>query len=166
MTTTAVPPDSPAHQGSNRLALVWGVGLALVLVVATLTDLATGWVEPAFDALAHLFYEVPALAMLRRPTQLALVRIHLLISLGLTAAALIASPGLGAHGRKWCAAFIAGYMIRAVPWIAGGNLPLVPGDSCHYLEVATSVARGEGPVKHYVESFFIDSRQPIGTRQE
>ena len=41
-------------------------------------------------------------------------------------------------------------------WICGGNLPLVPGDSCHYLEVATSVYRGEGPVKHYVESFFTD----------
>src|SRR5262249_9575351 len=32
----------------------------------------------------------------------------------------------------------------------------VPGDSSHYLEVATSVYRGEGPVKHYVESFFLD----------
>jgi 4-amino-4-deoxy-L-arabinose transferase-like glycosyltransferase len=31
---------------------------------------------------------------------------------------------------------------------------LVPGDRCHYLEVATSIYRGEGPVKHYVESFF------------
>ena len=49
-----------------------------------------------------------------------------------------------------------GYAIRAVIWICGGNLPLVPGDSCHYLEVATSVLRGEGPVKHYVESFFRD----------
>ena len=49
-----------------------------------------------------------------------------------------------------------GYAIRAVIWICGGNLPLVPGDSCHYLEVATSVLRGEGPVKHYVESFFTD----------
>ena len=47
-----------------------------------------------------------------------------------------------------------GYVIRAIIWICGGNLPLVPGDSCHYLEVATSVLRGEGPVKHYVESFF------------
>ena len=47
---------------------------------------------------------------------------------------------------------------RASIWICGGNLPLVPGDSCHYLEVATSVLRGEGPVKHYVESFFRDYR--------
>ena len=32
------------------------------------------------------------------------------------------------------------------------------GDSCHYIEVATSVLRGEGPVKHYVGSFFNDYR--------
>ena len=37
--------------------------------------------------------------------------------------------------------------VRQVIWICGGNLPLVPGDSCHYLEVATSVLRGEGPIK-------------------
>ena len=35
----------------------------------------------------------------------------------------------------------------------------MPGDSCHYLEVATSVGRGEGPVKHYVESFFRDYKE-------
>ena len=58
--------------------------------------------------------------------------------------------------RAWFAIFGIGYAIRAVVWICGGNLPLVPGDSCHYLEVATSVLRGEGPVKHYVESFFRD----------
>ena len=45
---------------------------------------------------------------------------------------------------------------RALVWICGGNLPLVPGDSCHCLEIATSVANGEGPVKHYVGSFFRD----------
>ena len=58
------------------------------------------------------------------------------------------------HGRRWLAVFAIGYAIRAVVWICGSNLPLVPGDSCHYLEVATSVLRGEGPVKHYVGSFF------------
>jgi 4-amino-4-deoxy-L-arabinose transferase-like glycosyltransferase len=31
---------------------------------------------------------------------------------------------------------------------------MVPGDSSHYLEVATSVLRGEGPVMHYVHSYF------------
>lgn len=158
MTTTAEPPEPANRQWSNQLAVALGVGLALGLAIAILADRATGWIDPAFDAVAHLVYEVPALATLRRSSQLALVRVHLSIGLGLTAAALIASPRLGPHGRNWCAAFIAGYLIRAVIWIAGGNLPLVPGDSCHYLEVATSITRGEGPVKHYVESFFLDYR--------
>ena len=69
---------------------------------------------------------------------------------------LLLFPRLGRHGRPWLAIFWVGYAIRATVWICGGNLPLVPGDSCHYLEVATSVFRGEGPVKHYVESFFTD----------
>ena len=50
-------------------------------------------------------------------------------------------------------------MVRAAIWTAGGNLPLVPGDSCHYVEIASSIARGEGPVKHYVESFFRDYKE-------
>ena len=69
---------------------------------------------------------------------------------------LLAAPWLNRHGRVFLAILGIGYAIRAVIWICGGNLPLVPGDSCHYLEVATSVLRGEGPVKHYVESFFRD----------
>ena len=69
---------------------------------------------------------------------------------------LLLAPWLNRHGRALLAILGIGYAIRAVIWICGGNLPLVPGDSCHYLEVATSVLRGEGPVKHYVESFFRD----------
>jgi hypothetical protein len=69
---------------------------------------------------------------------------------------LFLAPFLSQHGRIALAIFGIAYTIRAVIWICGGNLPLVPGDSCHYLEVATSVLRGEGPVKHYVESFFRD----------
>ena len=65
-------------------------------------------------------------------------------------------PWLNRHGGPGSRSSRVGYAIRAVIWICGGNLPLVPGDSCHYLEVATSVLRGEGPVKHYVESFFMD----------
>ena len=57
------------------------------------------------------------------------------------------------------AVFLVGYALRATAWIVGGNLPLVPGDSCHYLEVATSIWRGEGPVKHYAESFFRDYKE-------
>ena len=115
-----------------------------------------GWITPAFDAVAHQFYEVPLLAAIRRPSQLVLVRWHLAIGSVLLVLGLLAAPWLNRHGRAWLAIFGIGYAIRAVIWICGGNLPLVPGDSCHYLEVATSVLRGEGPVKHYVESFFRD----------
>jgi len=141
---------------SGRRGVVAGVVLLTLLAFGAWADRQWGWVEPAFDAVAHLFYEVPVLARLRGPSQLALVRMHLVIASILTAAACFASPGLGRHGRWCCAVFVVGYVIRATVWIAGGNLPLVPGDSCHYLEVASSVARGEGPVKHYVESFFRD----------
>jgi hypothetical protein len=140
----------------GRRAVIAGVVLIAGLIAGAAADRAVGWVTPAFDAIAHLFYEVPVLAKWRRPTQLILVRWHLAIWVGLVAAGLIASPRLGAHWRRWWAAFCLGYAVRAVIWVAGGNLPLVPGDSCHYLEVATSVYRGEGPVKHYVESFFAD----------
>lgn len=143
---------------SDRRRLGLGVGLVGFLVAAALTDRAFGWFVPAFDAVAHLFYEVPVLAALRRPTQIPLARAHLTIGVALIAAGLLASPYLSRHARIGWGIFCVGYAIRAVFWIAGGNLPLVPGDSCHYLEVATSVYRGEGPVKHYVESFFRDYR--------
>lgn len=141
---------------SGRREVGAGVVLLALLVLGAWADHRWGWVEPAFDAVAHLFYEVPVLARLRRPSQLALVWAHLAIATVLAAALCFAAPLLDHHG-KWCGmVFLLGYLIRATVWIAGGNLPLVPGDSCHYLEVASSVARGEGAVKHYVESFFRD----------
>ncbi len=119
-------------------------------------DARYGWIEPAFDFAAHQFYEMPLLERLRRPSQLDLVRVHLAIGSGLLVLALYAGAFLGRAGRAFLGILLLGYAIRAGLWIAGGNLPLVPGDSCHYLEVATSVLRGEGPVKHYVESYFRD----------
>ncbi len=133
-----------------------GAVLLLLLIVGAWADRRWGWVEPAFDAVAHLFYEVPVLSRLRRPTQLPLVRAHLGIVTVVAALGCLAAPALGTHASRCIAVFLVGYAIRATVWIAGGNLPLVPGDSCHYLEIASSVARGEGPVKHYVESFFRD----------
>src|SRR4029077_18791549 len=96
------------------------------------------------------------LAAIRRPSQLVLVRWHLAIGSALLVIGLCLAPFSSRHARAWLAIFGIAYAIRAIIWICGGNLPLVPGDSCHYLEVATSVLRGEGPVKHYVESFFRD----------
>lgn len=120
-----------------------------------------GWTRPSlveigFDALAHMFYEQPVLAAIRRPTQLVLVRVHLGIWLILAIALQAAWGWLGTVARRFGTILALGYLLRAVAWIAGGNEPLVPGDSCHYLEVSTSIFRGEGPVKHYVESFFAD----------
>jgi hypothetical protein len=134
-------------------------GLGLLLALTVWLSLQSSWVEPMFDAVAHLFYEVPVLAKLRRPTQLPLVRAHLAVIASLALLVVVASPWLSAHARRWACIFLVGYALRATAWIAGGNLPLVPGDSCHYLEVATSVWRGEGPVKHYVESFFRDYKE-------
>jgi hypothetical protein len=140
--------------GSKARGIAMALLVAVVVVLAAWLDARYGWITPAFDAVAHQFYEVPILARLRRPSQLILVRWHLAIGSGLLVIGLILAPWLTRHGRAWLTVFGVGYALRAVIWICGGNLPLVPGDSCHYMEVATSVLRGEGPVKHYVESFF------------
>jgi Dolichyl-phosphate-mannose-protein mannosyltransferase len=151
------------HRGTPRPGTGSRLGWAIVaLVVGALASLAGwldhkyAWISPAFDAVAHQFFEVPLLAGLRRPSQLVLVRWHLAAGTGMFVLGLLLAPFFSRHARTWLAVFGIGYGVRAIIWICGGNLPLVPGDSCHYLEVATSVLRGEGPVKHYVESFFID----------
>lgn len=136
--------------------LLAGVALAALILAGIWADRAFGWVAPAFDFIAHQFYEVPLLARIRRPSQLVLVRWHLAIWSSIAAVGLLAAPRLGRDARIGLTIFWVGYAIRATAWICGGNVPLVPGDSSHYLEVATSVYRGEGPVKHYVESFFND----------
>jgi hypothetical protein len=135
----------------------WFVAAFVVATVACIgayLDWKYAWITPGFHYVAHEFYEFSLLAYLRRPSQIVLVRWHLAIGSVLTVAGLLAAPRLSRHGRLWLAIFGAGYAIRAVIWICASNLPLVPGDSCHYVEVATSVLRGEGPVKHYVESYF------------
>jgi hypothetical protein len=135
----------------------WFVAAFIVAAVASIgacLDWKYKWITLGFHYVAHEFYEFSLLAYLRRPSQLLLVRWHLTIGSVMAVAGLLAAPRLSRHGRLWLAIFGTGYAVRAVIWICGGNLPLVPGDSCHYVEVATSVLRGEGPVKHYVESYF------------
>ncbi len=136
--------------------VIAAVAVAGVAGLAAWLDTRQGWVEAAFDLVAHLFYEVPVLERLRRPSQLVLARWHLAVGSILLTAGLAACSRLERHGRILMLAMGVGYALRAGAWIAGGNLPLVPGDSSHYLEIATSVLRGEGPVKHYVESYFRD----------
>jgi 4-amino-4-deoxy-L-arabinose transferase-like glycosyltransferase len=139
---------------ARTIAAALAVGAGAIL--AAWLDVRYGWITPAFDFVAHQFYEVPILARVRRPSQLVLTRWHLAILSAYLTLGLAVGPWLSRHGRAWLAVFGAGYAIRAIIWICGGNLPLVPGDSSHYLEVATSVLRGEGPVMHYVHSYFRD----------
>lgn len=108
------------------------------------------------DAVAHMFYEVPALAALRADSQVALLRWHLCLWSGLLALFLAVFGRLGLESRRLGAILLVAWAIRAGAWIAGGNLPLVPGDSSHYVETGNSVAMGLPSSKHYVESFFRD----------
>jgi 4-amino-4-deoxy-L-arabinose transferase-like glycosyltransferase len=152
--SAVVTPQESAEAARPWIAIA--IGLAVMGALAGWSDARYGWISHAFDFVAHQFYEIPLLARFRRPSQLILVRVHLAIALALLVLGLASFPRLKRHGRLWVLSFWVGYALRAGVWIIGGNLPLVPGDSCHYVEVATSVLRGEGPVKHYVESFFID----------
>jgi Dolichyl-phosphate-mannose-protein mannosyltransferase len=142
--------------GSHRHWLLLALFATVACGLGAWLEIRHGWVAPAFDTIAHIFYEVPLLGAIRRPSQLVLVRWHLAIGSILLVPGLVAASRLNRHGRNFLAIVGIGYALRAIVWICGGNLPLVPGDSCHYLEVANSVLRGEGPVKHYVESFFRD----------
>ncbi|MGE3820931.1 MAG: ArnT family glycosyltransferase [Isosphaeraceae bacterium] len=145
-----------SHVNPGRFRRIVGPSFLVVLITAVWADHVLGWFEVVFDFVAHLFYEVPMLARVRRPSQVPLARAHLL-ALGVgVAITLLLRPGLTSHRSRWAWIFLLGYALRATVWVAGGNVPLVPGDSSHYVEVATSVYRGEGAVKHYVESFFLD----------
>ncbi len=141
-----------------RDARIAASGIALIVIAALLAwaDHRLGWIPAAFDLIGHQFYEVAGLAAIRRPSQLSLLRFHLAVVVCLSAAVLLIAPWLGRRWRLCSAVFVFAYVVRATAWIAGGNLPMVSGDSPHYVEVAASILRGEGPVKHYVESFFID----------
>lgn len=106
--------------------------------------------------LAHQFFEVPQLAAIRQQSQLILLRYHLAVWM-LFLGVFLGLAGRLRHetNRFWQVIFLA-WAIRATCWMIGGNLPLVPGDSCHYIETANSVAMGLPSSKHYVESFFRD----------
>jgi hypothetical protein len=114
------------------------------------------WDSVVFRAISRLFYEQSAIAALREPSQFVLVHYLSLLWLVFPVTLAIAWKRLSPHSRSWVVIMMVAYTIRATIWIAGSNLPLVPGDSCHYVEIASSILQGEGPVKHYVESFFRD----------
>lgn len=141
----------PLRAAITRTAVSIGV-----IALAVWADRRFAWTPALYDFIAHQFYEVPVLASVRRPGAIALVRAHLAILSVLSASAFAWSPLAGRSFRRAAPIFLFAYALRAILWISGGNLPLVPGDSCHYVEIAASILRGEGPVKHYVESYFIE----------
>lgn len=108
------------------------------------------------SSLAHQFFEVPQLAAIRAETQLVLLRYHLGFFLLLLFIFTLINQRLTREIRGFLLVLLTGALVRSVMWIIGGNLPLVPGDSCHYIETANSVAMGLPSSKHYVESFFRD----------
>ena len=98
-----------------------------VALLAAWADWRTGWITPAFDFVAHQFYEIPnagtASPSVSAPSGSMPSRDRLvLLVLGLTL-----FPRLGRHGRIWLLVFWIGYAILATVWISGGNLPLVSG---------------------------------------
>ncbi len=139
-----------------------GVWAAAVAAGAGAIGLAAGpqpvfsGLEAVHGAIAHQFYEVPALAAIRASSQIVLLRWHLCVWLGLMALFLASRGMMGREARRLGAVLLLAWAIRAGAWIAGGNVPLVPGDSSHYVETGNSVAMGLPSSKHYVESFFRD----------
>lgn len=157
--STFTPPDIATEPIRRRPGWIGpGLGLALLLVLAAgiAADRTTGWFEPVVRFTAQLFFEKSPLAEVRLPGQLALARVHAAILTAAIGLGMLMTPRLTPHARWFWTLVSLGYALRAMVWIVGGNLPLVPGDSSHYVEVATSVYRGEGAVKHYVESYFRD----------
>jgi hypothetical protein len=143
---------------------VWHRAAAPIAGLLILGSVAAGWwleyqaawFDPAFATLTRLFDEPSTVARIRLPTQTAVARALIPLSLVGVGLLLLALPRLSPGSRSVAALLVLGWFVRAGFWIVAGNLPLVPGDSSHYIEVARSVYRGEGPVKHYVESFFVD----------
>jgi hypothetical protein len=109
-----------------------------------------------FRAISRLCCEQSALTALREPTQIALFHYLGLIGFGLAMTLVIAWRRLSPHARCCFLIMMLAFVVRATIWIVGSNLPVEPGDGSHYVEIASSILRGEGPVKHYVESLFRD----------
>ena len=128
------------------ISISLAIGFAPVLTVLALTH---RWV-------AHQFFEVPQLASLRAESQMVLLRGHLTVWCGLLAVWIQLGRKCNREIKTLGYVILIGWAIRSGAWIVGGNLPLIPGDSSHYIETSNSVAIGLPSSKHYVESFFRD----------
>src|SRR5437868_6233904 len=99
--------------GPARRWVTVSIALAAGLLFAVAADRTLGWIAPLFDFFAHQFYEIPELAAIRRPTQLHLVRWHLMVLSVLAALGCALAPWLAAHGRRCWAVFCVAYAVRA-----------------------------------------------------
>ena len=78
---------------------------------------------PAFDFVAHLFYEIPCLARIRRPSQLLLVRGHLAVVVALAGVlGLALHPGWAGTAGPGLAIFWLGMRCGRSIWICGRQL--------------------------------------------
>ena len=99
----------PMRQGTHRVTPGpngrW-LPLALLTTAMAATgawlDVRYGWITPAFDAVAHQFYEVPLLAAIRRPSQLVLVRWHLAIGSVLAVLGFVAGTQVDSGTAELC----------------------------------------------------------------
>lgn len=158
---TDTDPTTPHAEppGRSSRAVLWAAALAAgagSIALASNAGPVPACLAALHNAVAHQFYEVPALAAIRAPSQLALLRWHGSVWLGALALFLACATRMGRDPRRLVAVLLLAWAIRAGAWITGGNLPLVPGDSSHYVETGNSVAMGLPSSKHYVESFFRD----------
>lgn len=150
-------PADRANQSPRPIKLV------IVLISLILSGMFLLGITPALSSLSlvhgwlsHQFFEVPQLAAIRSETQTVLLRYHLGVWLLGLAIWQAVSLKCNSELARFLGVLQLGWAIRALAWIIGGNLPLVPGDSSHYIETANSVAMGLPSSKHYVESFFRD----------
>ena len=124
---------SPVRRGTSVMPQPKAAAIALALSSAPWRssprwlDVRYGWITPAFDAVAHQFYEVPIVAAVRRPSQLVLSRWHLAICSAYLTLGLAIAPWLTRHARAWLTVFGVGYAIRAIIWICGEQPAARPG---------------------------------------
>jgi len=153
----STPEPLPNNRRPSPLQSIIGLALAVISLALLAGPVPLlSLLSIIFTQVAHQFYEVPQLAALRAPSQLVLFRFHMAAWCGGVAIWLFALRRFSAEIQKLGWVLLLGWLVRAGAWLVGGNLPLIPGDSSHYIETANSVAQGQPSSKHYVESFFKD----------
>ena len=133
--------------------MIWLATFAFVAVTGYVC-FRTDWVAPAYETLVNVFsFPASTLVRIRRPSQEWLLLIHGRVLL-VTACVLMLSWKWWRHATRWLwFAIWTAYLLRALVWGIGGNLPMVQGDSAHHFSIARRVMEGHGPTLPYVHSF-------------